>query len=96
MIKGCSRRMIILKDTGSDFFEEAYFVLKSGSPFCALRSEKDFVAEANRIVAESRSGSGFPPLPHPQKNSKKRLFFGGMLTGISLCGFVAALWQLIH
>lgn len=50
--------MIVLKDTGSDFFEEAYFVLKTSPDRNLFRSEKDFVAEAKRIIlANSPAGS---------------------------------------
>ena len=28
MIKGCHKRIVFLKDTGNELFEEAYFVLK--------------------------------------------------------------------
>lgn len=83
MIKGCSKRMIMLKDTGSDFFEEAYFILKTSSPFCALRSERDFIAEANRIVAESR-GDILPAFP-PAKKQKGR---GGVFVCGALCGIL--------
>ena len=30
MIKGCQKRIIHITNTGSPFFEEAYFVLKRG------------------------------------------------------------------
>ena len=50
MIKGCSKRMIMLKDTGSDLFEEAYFVLKTRRGICNISTERDFIEEANRII----------------------------------------------
>ena len=82
MIKGCSRRMIVLKDTGSDFFDEAYFVLKSGKQMCSISGEKDFVAEARRII----SNSGSCELPSTKKavKGKKTAFVGGFLVGAVL------------
>lgn len=32
MIKGCQKRMIFIKNTGCDLFDEAYFVLKNDIP----------------------------------------------------------------
>ncbi len=91
MIKGCSKRMIQLKDTGSDFFEEAYFILKTSSPFCALRSERDFIAEANRIVAESR---GVPTVSAPKREKKRTTaFLAGVLCGGVLCLLLCTLFR---
>ncbi|MBE6587587.1 MAG: hypothetical protein E7647_04130 [Ruminococcaceae bacterium] len=52
MIKGCQKRIIHLKNTGSPYFEEAYFILKDGTD--TLPRENDMVKEALRI-AESTS-----------------------------------------
>jgi len=47
--------MILLKNTGSDYFEEAYFIIsdaadqRSGTP----HSENDMIREANRIISET-------------------------------------------
>lgn len=75
--------MIVLKDTGSDFFEEAYFVLKSHRTAGKIRTEQDFVAEANRIVREA-AYSGIDVKTQTAKKNKV-LFFCGMLCGIVLC-----------
>lgn len=52
MIKGCKKNVVYVRNTESDVFEEAYFILsddfESKQP-----SEPDMVAEANRIIAES-------------------------------------------
>ncbi|MBR5528496.1 MAG: hypothetical protein IKV97_05770 [Clostridia bacterium] len=90
MIKGCSRRMIVLKDTGSDFFEEAYFVLKSGKPHCKIKTERDFIAEAERIIAESTGVK----LPERKKESavKKYAFFAaGIIIGAAVFYLIYAL-----
>ena len=49
--KGCERKIIMIKNTGSEFFEEAYFILreKHGS----LSGEQDMIKEANRLVNEN-------------------------------------------
>lgn len=66
MIKGCSRKVIVIKNPGSDLFEEAYFIV---SPREAERQYGDFLTEANRIIAlrttphvcAQRSGKKFVP-----------------------------------
>ena len=52
MIKGCSRRVIYLKNTDSTMFDEAYFLLSSGQPSTKV-GEADMIREAERIVSES-------------------------------------------
>lgn len=52
MVRGCEKRVVFLKNTGSEYFEEAYFVLCS----CADGiSEKDMIAEANRIIEDAEN-----------------------------------------
>ena len=46
MLKGAQKRMIVVKTSDSEIFEEAYFVMKGG----VERSKPDMVFEANRII----------------------------------------------
>ncbi len=72
VIKGCQKKMFVLKDTGSVYFDEAYFVLKPNPPSKAMLSEKDFLDEANRIITEYSSGKS-PLLGKSGKKSRHRL-----------------------
>lgn len=47
MVKGCQKTVIYLKNTGSDYFDEAYFVLTDDIYDC---TDGDLIAEANRII----------------------------------------------
>ena len=47
MLKGCQKKIIFLKDTESNLFEEAYFVIK---PEFQNKSEEDIIAEATKIA----------------------------------------------
>ncbi len=47
MIKGCQKSIIFLKDTGSELFDEAYFVVKPTAP---QKKERDIVLEASRLI----------------------------------------------
>lgn len=52
MLKGCQRKIIVMKNTGSNIFEEAYFVLRENAVKAHL-SEIDMIEEANRIIREN-------------------------------------------
>ena len=50
MVRGCQKKIVYLKNTGSEVFDEAYFVVRDGA--LANKSECDMVEEANRILNE--------------------------------------------
>ena len=52
MVKGCQKKTIHIKDTGSKYYEEAYFVLKPGVSEAKI-SSRDMISEAVRIAGES-------------------------------------------
>ena len=51
-MRGCQKRVIFIKSTGCNLFDEAYFVV-SGE--CEEKNvcEDSMIAEANRIISES-------------------------------------------
>ncbi|MBR2024819.1 MAG: hypothetical protein IKA02_03300 [Clostridia bacterium] len=49
MLKGCQKKIIFLKDTGCDIFEEAYFVI---NPEYEGMNKSDIVNEATKIASE--------------------------------------------
>ena len=53
-MRGCQKRVIFLKNTGSALFEEAYFVMRSDE-MAEGKTEADMVSEAARIIEESTS-----------------------------------------
>ena len=52
MVKGCQKKTIHIKDPGSKYYEEAYFVLKPGVTESKV-SDSDMINEAFRIAGES-------------------------------------------
>ncbi len=51
-MRGCEKKVIHLKNTGSPFFDEAIFIVsKEGEEVSVV--EGDMVVEANRIIKES-------------------------------------------
>lgn len=61
LIKGCKKNLVVVKNIGSDYIEEAYFILKGEIPAGAAGG--DIVKEANRIIAEYQTGKKRKPLP---------------------------------
>ena len=53
MVRGCQKRIVYLKNTCSEVFEEAYFVVRDDA--LATLCECDMVKEANRILDECMS-----------------------------------------
>lgn len=55
MIKGCQKRVVWVRNTESDWFDEAYFVLseKAVEKKKSDTNEPDIITEANRIIAAS-------------------------------------------
>lgn len=50
MIKGCQKKIILVKDTKSRYFDSAYFVIKGDLPEAS--TDSDMLAEAHRIIAD--------------------------------------------
>ena len=79
-IKELKKNLVILKNVGSDYIDEAWIILKGELPKNAISG--DIVKEANRIIAEYKTG----------KKRKKRSpfslwsFFLGVITASVLAG----------
>ena len=65
-MRGYQKSIIYLKNTGSNLFDEAYFVV---SPTATAVKKDDMVIEANRIIEESMGA----------RNKEKRAFAPGFL-----------------
>ena len=59
MIKGCRKNVVYVKNTGSEMFDEAYFIV-SDKGRGVKATESDMVREADRIISECPSASYFP------------------------------------
>ena len=76
VMRGAQKQMIVLRTGGSRYFDEAYFVLKSGRR--PRREEgRDMVREANRILDESENGGA----EARRRGSRHRGFLTGVLVG---------------
>ena len=52
MVRGCQRKIYVVKSTESPLFEEAYFILKRNPAHQTAISESEMAREANRIVQD--------------------------------------------
>lgn len=89
MIKGCNRRVIVMRDTGNDMIEEAIFVLKSACEKNGF-SENDIIRHANSILDEGARKERFSHLSmnvtKPGKNSRVSAFLSGLVIGALVAG----------
>ena len=98
MIKGYSKRIIVVKDPSSNYFDEAHFILKERfadpkqqTPSC----EAKMIDEANRIISDSIITKYCTPTPPPKKASIRfspiAIYIMGMATScliIAMCKLV--------
>jgi len=79
MIKGCLRDLIVLRDTESPLYEEAYFLLRP-SRAASPPPHEELVAEANRII-----GDVFPRKKTRKGPGASALWFlSGLAVGVGL------------
>ena len=88
MIKGCQKSIIHLKDTGSPYFEEAYFIVSRGSDIVAFG--EDMIKEALNIVKSSTADAKSRNL---QKRKQRRDL---VMKGASALSFVFGIVMLIY
>ncbi len=85
---GRQKKMIVLKRTGSPYFEEAYFILRDGEE-CAVATGDDMAAEAERIISRMNSERRSESIKNAPAEGKTRLdralwFLSGATCGIGL------------
>ena len=93
MIKGCQRKMIMVKGDDESPFEMAYFVLKSDLRANDL-GENDILAEANKIV-EAKTFSAAGTRARRSKNDgseKNKKVIIPFAAGTALGSAIGLLW----
>lgn len=76
LLRGASRRMVIVRSKDSKLFEEAHFILREES---ADPSMPDLLTEANRIVESSHF-----PVPRRQSGKRNLQFAAGLFVGTAI------------
>ena len=93
MLKGCKKNVVYVKNTGSELFEEAYFIV---SDTAARNGERDMLRAASEII-ESSPVSGYFQNEH-RENKRGRgvgkfLFF--MLGAVSMAALNAIIYLIL-
>ena len=83
MIKGCNKRVIVMKETGNAMIEEAIFILKSGGGRGETFSEADIIRHANSILDKGALADRTSQISRlkAKKTHGAVGFFAGALTG---------------
>ncbi|MGN1472843.1 MAG: hypothetical protein ACI4WZ_02110 [Eubacteriales bacterium] len=69
-MRGCQKKMLLLKGTDSTLFEEAYFIMRDTE--AANLHERDLIAEACRII---ESNDMRPPQKYVRLSRRRKLAF---------------------
>jgi len=79
MVRGCQKKVIVMKNIGSSFFDEAHFILKDCAADQPGTGEADMIAEAHRIILENQ-------LPPPSEEPRSGKSGAGWFTAGALSG----------
>ncbi|MBE6687194.1 MAG: hypothetical protein E7591_08200 [Ruminococcaceae bacterium] len=85
--KGCERKIIMIKNTGSEYFDEAYFIVKEKQETQPGCNECDMIAEANRLVSINSDSFGRRK-KKTAKNPDIFSFLSGVLSGAAAVGII--------
>ena len=69
MIKGCNKRVVVVKDTGNSVIEEAFFILKPGCETGSVSSD-NILKHANSILGRSAYAGRFSGMNVSSKENK--------------------------
>ncbi|MBP3580697.1 MAG: hypothetical protein J6K12_05560 [Clostridia bacterium] len=96
MIKGCNKRVIVMKDTGHDMIEEAFFILRPevAKGKSALQSEGDIIKQANMILDSRGYGLPFSDIKLNVNSARCKKhwitpFLWGLILGVCVTCFAA-------
>lgn len=84
MLRGCQKRVIFLKNTGSKIFDGAYFLISDNDKTSRMDSE-DMIAEAGKIIEENIIGK------KRESTQSKIKRMRGLLLSFILGGIVCSL-----
>ncbi len=78
MVRGTQRKVIVVKDTKSGIFDEAYFIVKNSADSAHLTTS-DMVSEADRIISNCAVSSYNNEKKESEKYLRPLWFFIGIL-----------------
>ena len=77
MFKGIGRQVVVLKNTDSDIFEEAIFILRDGTN----ASKTDMLTECERIIKNNCTGK---ILLKKKRKNKALIYWGTAVSAVVL------------
>ena len=83
MLKGCKKNVIYIKNTGSEMFEEAYFIVSDSEVACKS-SDCDILTEANKIISSGPFGSYFGSDARKRRSKREMGKVGYFLLGVTV------------
>lgn len=89
MIKGCNKRVIVMKDTGNDMIEEAIFIIKPGCDK-GFVGEDDIIKHANSILDKNAYNNRFSDLSMNVVKGRKNTGFASFWSGMVIGAIVSA------
>ena len=88
MLHGCQKKVIHLRTTGSEMFDEAFFIVRENLPQ-KTPPERDMVREANKILMSARTANEREAALH------RRRFLSGLACFLSGAGVCALIFLLV-
>lgn len=89
VIKGCNKRVIVMKETGNAMIEEAFFILKPEAGRAGI-SEGDIIKQANLILEKSAYDERFSRLSMNVAKNKKKSNFSSFWSGAVIGAIITA------
>lgn len=89
MIKGCNKRVIVMKNTGHEMIEEAFFILKPDTDTKKRPTENDILKQANLILDSKKMPSPLGDISLNVTSQRKKTFdftsfLWGTVVGITI------------
>ncbi len=82
MVKGAKRNMIVLRDTDSALYEEAYFLLREDLDE-PIPAQTALIEEANRIVCDNLITASLARSPRKARKTDGLIWYlTGLLSGL--------------
>lgn len=88
MVKGVTRRIVEIRETGNSYFERAIFFVRMESH---AANESSLSEEARRIIDRYASDVALSEVGGRRRRLLRRIFYGLTLLGAAAAGALAAL-----
>lgn len=95
MFDGAEKKVIVLKNTGSGYFEEAYFIVKEKSKQRQKPTDSDMIKEANRIIRENLISAQYESEAENPTERKKPFILKWFMLGAAFSGSICIIMYIM-